>query len=172
METHPYYKLWKNLTTEYTPFEGAKYNVNNETTTSDTYKGLHSINDKYRYPLWTAGDRFNQLMSDQSVKFMSEVITKQLKGVHPEGKNIIVPNDTIRSVADSIYQTSQQSADVMQKMVINYITNAIKLEYETIDNNNKLDIWVTKYDIDSGLQQFNGIKLNNKQRHWGTMWNY
>jgi len=111
-------------------------------------------------------------MSDKSIAFMSRIITKQLDGVHPEGKNIIVPNDTIRSVADSIYQTSVQSADVMQKMTINYITNAIRDEYQQIENNNKLDIWVTKYDIDSGLQQFNGIKLNSKQRHWGTMWNY
>jgi hypothetical protein len=172
METHPYYKVWKNLTTEYNPFEGAKYNINNETTTSDVYKGLHSINDNYRYFAWSSGDRYNALMSNQSVQFMSKLITNGLKGVHPEGKNIIVPEDTIRSVADSIYETSVQSADVMQKMVINYIIGTIKNEYQTIENNNKLDIWVTKYDVESGLQQFNGIKLNNKQRHWGTIWNY
>lgn len=172
METHPYYKVWKNLTTKYNPFEGAKYNINNETTTSDVYKGLHSINDNYRYFAWSSGDRYNALMSNQSVEFMSKLITNGLKGVHPEGKNIIVPEDTIRSVADSIYETSVQSADVMQKMVINYIIGTIKNEYQTIENNNKLDIWVTKYDVESGLQQFNGIKLNNKQRHWGTIWNY
>lgn len=172
METHPYYKVWKNLTTEYNPFEGAKYNINNETTTSDVYKGLHSINDNYRYFAWSSGDRYNALMSNQSVQFMSKLITNGLKGVHPEGKNIIVPEDTIRSVADSIYETSVQSADVMQKMVINYIIGTIKNEYQTIENNNKLHIWVTKYDVESGLQQFNGIKLNNKQRHWGTIWNY
>jgi hypothetical protein len=172
METHPYYKVWKNLTTEYNPFEGAKYNINNETTTSNVYNGLHSINDNYRYFAWSAGDRYNTLMSNQSIQFMSKLITNGLKGVHPEGKNIIVPEDTIRSVADSIYETSVQSADVMQKMVINYIIGTIKNEYQTIENNNKLDIWVTKYDIESGLQQFNGVKLNNKQRHWGTIWNY
>ncbi len=172
METHPYYKVWKNLTTEYNPFEGAKYNINNETTTSDVYKGLHSINNNYRYFAWSSGDRYDTLMSNQSVQFMSKLITNGLKGVHPEGKNIIVPDDTIRSVADSIYETSVQSADVMQKMVINYIIGTIKNEYQTIENNNKLDIWVTKYDVESGLQQFNGIKLNNKQRHWGTIWNY
>ncbi len=172
MQTHPYYKLWKNLTTVYNPFEGAQNNVNNETTDAKTYDGLHSINRNYRYFAWSSGDRYDALFSDKSIKFMSEFITAQLKGVHPEGKNIIVPEATIRSVADSIYETSQQSADVMQKMVINYITSAIKLEYETIQNNQKLDIWVTKYDLESGLQQFNGYKLNNKQRHWGTVWNY
>jgi hypothetical protein len=65
-----------------------------------------------------------------------------------------------------------QSADHMQKMVINYIVNAIKNEYETIENNNKLDIWVTKYDIESGLQQFNSTKLNYKKRNYGTVWKY
>jgi hypothetical protein len=172
METHPYYKFWKNYNKDYNIFEVADETMNSETTSSQTYNQLHSINDKYRYSVWNSGDRYNTLMSDKSVQFMSKAITDFLKGVHPEGKNITVPNDTIRSVADSIYETSVQSADVMQKMVINYIVNWIKNEYETISKNNKLDIWVTKYDIDSGLQQFNGIKLNNKQRNWGTMWNY
>jgi hypothetical protein len=173
MQTHPYYQEWKNYNQIYNPFEGAKYNENNKTTSSDTYKGLHSINTNYRYASgWQPGDRYNTLMSDRSLQFMSGVITENLKGVHPEGKNIIVPNDTIRSVADSIFQTSVQSADHMQKMVINYIANAIKNEYETIENNNKLDIWVTKYDIESGLQQFNSTKLNYKKRNYGTVWKY
>ncbi len=172
MESHPYYREWKNLTTAYNPFEGSKYNINNETTTSDTYKGLHSVNRNYRYAGFVSGDRYDTLMSNGSIKLMSSMITDGLKGVHPEGKNIIVPDDTIRSVADSIYETTAQDANIMQKMVINYIITWIKNEYETIEKNNTYDIWKTKYDLDSDLQQTNGIKLNNKQRHWGTMWNY
>ena len=103
---------------------------------------------------------------------MSKQITKGLAGVHPEGKNIIVPNDTIKSFADSVFLNTTQSVDVMQQMIINYIITTIKSEYEVIENNNKLDIWVTKYDLNSGMQKFNDIKLNNKQRKYGTMWNY
>lgn len=172
MQTHPYYQEWKNLTTVYNPFEGAKHNINNETTTSDVYKGLHSIQQNYRYFAFNPGDRYNRLMCNDSISIMSGFITKGLQGVHPDGKNIVVPDDTIRSVADSVYETSVQSADVMQKMVVNYIINWIRNEYETIEKNNTYDIWKTKYDLDSDLQQFNGVKLNNKQRHWGTMWNY
>lgn len=172
MQSHPYYQEWKNLTTVYNPFEGAEYNINNDTTTSDVYKGLHSIQQNYRYFAFNPGDRYNMLMSNNSISVMSKYITEGLKGVHPDGKNIVVPDDTIRSVADSVYETSVQSANVMQKMVINYVINWIKNEYETIEKNNTYDIWKTKYDLDSDLQQFNGVKLNNKQRHWGTMWNY
>jgi hypothetical protein len=40
------------------------------------------------------------------------------------------------------------------------------------ENNNNLSIWVTKYDIDSGLQRINGIKLNNKRRNNYSYWKY
>jgi len=171
MQSHPYYNEWKNLTTPYTPFNSG-YNINNDTTSAETYNGLHSINSNYRYVAFSPENRYNMLMSNNSIELMSRMITDGLKGVHPEGKRMIVPDSTIRSVADSIYETSNQNANIMQKMVINYIINWIKNEYETIEKNNTFDIWNTKYDLDSDLQQTNGIKLNNKQRHWGTMWNY
>ena len=54
-------------------------------------------------------------------------------------------------------------------MKLNIIKNNVGIVEDT---NNKLDIWVTKYDLNSGMQKFNDIKLNNKQRKYGTMWNY
>ena len=95
---------------------------------------------------------------------MQGMITKFLTGVHPEGKNIVVPKDTIRSVADSVFQTSFANADQMQKQIISFIVAQIKEEYITTQKNNNLNIWVTKYDIDSGMKQFDDVKLNNKQR--------
>jgi hypothetical protein len=69
---------------------------------------------------------------------MGSVITNMLKGVHPEGKNIIMPDDTIRSVCDSIFENSPAHADVMSKMVINYIVDFVKTDYETTTKNNNL----------------------------------
>lgn len=170
MESHPYYNIWNSIQSTYTPVEGSNNNINNITTSSKTYKGL--VPQNYRYFAWSPGEQFNSLMNDESILHMSKQITKGLAGVHPEGKNIIVPNDTIKSFADSVFLNTTQSVDVMQQMIINYIITTIKSEYEVIENNNKLDIWVTKYDLNSGMQKFNDIKLNNKQRKYGTMWNY
>jgi hypothetical protein len=47
---------------------------------------------------------------------------------------------------------------------VSLIVRAIKDEYETIAKNNSYSIWVTKYDTESGLKQFDDVKLNNKQR--------
>ena len=111
-------------------------------------------------------------MSQSSMRLMSTEITRKLEGVHPEGKNIIVPDDMIRSVADSMYENSRMDIKVLQEMTINYVVNSIRTEYDVINNNNKLSIWVTKYDIDSGLQRTNGIKLNRKQRNSYYYWKY
>ena len=100
-------------------------------------------------------------------------ITKRLKGVHPEGKNIIIPVYTISSVIDAIYnKTPHAELDVMIEMVINYIVNQVKTDYETTQQNNKLSIWVTNYDVTSGLQRFSAPKLNNKTRLSYTHWTY
>ena len=57
-------------------------------------------------------------------------------------------------------------------MGINYIVNHIKTEYDTIQKNNSYSLWITKYDVESGLQRVNGIKLNNKQRKAYYAWKY
>lgn len=133
---------------------------------------LGEINN-YRYHKYEGRDRYNTFFSNPTLDYISIEITKRLKGVHPEGKNIIVPNDTILSVMDSIHmKTSNASLDVMMEMVINYIVNQIKVEYETTEKNNNLSIWVTKYDITTGLQRFSDVKLNRKSRVNYTRWNY
>ena len=103
---------------------------------------------------------------------MSKMITHFLRGVHPEGKNIIVPESTIKSVGDSVFQNTFQSAQVMQEMIINFIVESIKAEYETVHKNNQLSAWVQKYDQETGLKQFNGVKLNNKMRSAYMQWRY
>ena len=138
----------------------------------DIYKGLGDVNVNYRYLFFRSQDTYNAFMSQSSMRLMSTEITRKLEGVHPEGKNIIVPDDMIRSVADSMYENSRMDINVLQEMTINYIVNSIRTEYDVINNNNKLSIWVTKYDIDSGLQRTNGIKLNRKQRNSYYYWKY
>lgn len=146
--------------------KGTQYNANNQTTSARALKGLGKVNNGYRYFAWNGSDRFNALFAPRSIQFMSEMITKGLQGVHPEGKNIIVKDDIIKSVADSIFQSSFSNAEQMQSMVVNYIINHIKNETQMIQQNNKLSIWVTNYTVDSGMQKLSkgDIKLNESSK--------
>jgi hypothetical protein len=140
---------------------------------SKNFLNLGDINNNYRYHQYEGRDRYNTLFSTASLNTISNEITKRLKGVHPEGKNIILPDETILSVMESVFtKTSNAELDVMMEMVTNYIVNQVKTEYETTEKNNKLSIWVTQYDITSGLKRFDGIKLNKKQRVGYTRWTY
>jgi len=159
--------------TNNTPYKFTNFN-SITTESSESYGGLGELNGNYRYVLYNrdAGERYPKLMSPDSLNWMSTQITKKLTGVHPDGKNIIVPQHTIKAVADSMFEANAMAVDVLQEMTINYIVSQIKTEFETIQQNNKLSIWVQKYDTSSGMQRFNGIKLNNKSKKGGQNWNY
>lgn len=155
------------------PYKFQNY-TSQSTNSKDYFGGLGDINNDYRYSAGFKGrKRYNDIYSKESVSKIGMEITKKLNGVHPEGKNIIIPVDTISSVIDAMYnKTPHVEFDVMVEMVINYITNQVKTEYQTIQQNNKLEIWVTNYDVTSGLQRFSAPKLNNKTRLSYTHWTY
>ena len=161
--THPYYKVYTDFQKPYN-YWSPGHVANSTTTNYQQTSGEYPINNNLRYAAgwYTNADRYNSFFSKQSIAYISQTITQFLNGVHPEGKNIIVPEATILSVADSVYQYTGQPADVMQRMVIQYIVDTIKTEYVTINKNNDLNIWVTRYDQSSGLKQFNDVKLNKK----------
>lgn len=178
VQGHPFYQTYTNFQ-QYNgnPSIGywqPQYNANNTTTSAaNTYTGEFPINMNLRYAAgYQADQNYLAFFSDKNVRWMSMVITSMLKGVHPEGKNIIIPNETIRSVCDSIFQNSPAHADVMSKMVISYIVEFVKTDYANTTKNNNLSIWVQRYDEESGLKQFNNIKLNNKQRSPYMQWRY
>ena len=168
MTVNPFTQSWLQQNIPYSfPQENSS-----TTDAQSSYKGLNSINKNYRYLFFQSMDTYDYFMSKPSVDLMSGEITRKLEGVNPDGKNIIVPDDTILSVADSMYESYKMDIKVLQEMTINYIVSSIKTEYQITENNNKLSIWVTKYDIDSGLQRINGIKLNNKRRNNYSYWKY
>ncbi len=158
--------------------ENIPYKFQNYTSQSnnskDSLRGLGDINNNYRFSAGFNGrQRYDSIYSKENVSKISLEITKRLNGVHPEGKNIIIPVYTISSVIDAIYnKTPHAELDVMMEMVINYVVNQVKTDYETTQQNNKLSIWVTNYDVTSGLQRFSAPKLNNKTRLSYTHWTY
>jgi hypothetical protein len=144
-----------------------------ESRQSKNFLQLGDINNNYRYHKYEGRDRYNSLFTKSSLNTISNEITKRLIGVHPEGKNIILPNETILSVMEAVHtKTSNASLDVMMEMVVTYIVNQIKTEYDIIQKNNKLSIWVTNLDVTTGMQRFSDVKLNRKTRVNYTAWRY
>jgi hypothetical protein len=72
-----------------------------------------------------------------------------------------------------MFEANPFAVDVLQEMTVNFIVNTVKAEFETTQKNNKLSIWVTNYDVGSGMKKFNDIKLNRKMRTGNNMqWKY
>jgi hypothetical protein len=171
--SHPFLITYTDFQKPFDGFFSTQHNGNNPSTSTDNYKGEAPINGQYRYVVGYQGnDRYITFFNVNSINFMSKMITALLKGVHPQGKNIIVPNETIESVADSVFQNTGQSAQVMQEMVINYIVESIKTEYANEQKNNAYSPWVQRYDQETGLKQFSDVKLNNKMRSAYMQWRY
>jgi hypothetical protein len=149
-----------------------KVDTNSNTDSSGYNNNSKNINGAYRYAAFTSltADEYTALFSKTSIDFMSAQITARLDGVHPEGKSIIVPDDTILSVADSIWNYGYLTLGLIQEQVIMFIVETVKNDFEMIQQNDRLSTWVQKYDISTGLKQFNGIKLNEKKHapfyHW------
>ena len=160
---HPYWNSYKNYQTPYSYWNSiSEKSMLNNTTSYKTYIGQDNINKDIRYALYTPRENYNTLFSKDSLELMQIAIRNSLEGIHPQGKHIIVPLETIRSIADSIYENSRREVHVMQAMIINYIVNNIKTEYDTIQKNNNMSIWNTKYTEETGMKSFDGIKLNNR----------
>jgi hypothetical protein len=108
-------------------------------------------------------DCYYTFFSKRNILNISYEITRRLQGVHPDGKNIIVSDDNILSVMDSIYNNTYKDVQKMTMMTIAYIVDYITTEFKTIEQNNKLNIWVTQYTDDWGIKQVSKIKIREKR---------
>jgi hypothetical protein len=158
----------------YTPYETNK--LSSSTDSALLEPDTNAINPWYRNVQFTAANDvdYTTLFSNQSVAWMSAQITLRLKGVHPQGKDIIVPDSTILSVADSWYQGTQLTVEMLQEMVIMHIVNQIKNDYQLTEDNDKLSAWVQLYSMDTGLRQWPSPEdwINQKRRTYTWSWNY
>jgi hypothetical protein len=117
---------------------------------------------------------YTDLFSQASVDWMSLQISLRLRGVHPEGKNIIVPDSTILSVADSVYQNTFLTLELLQEMTVLHIVEAVKNDFELTQQNDKLSIWQTLYSMDTGLQRISQVDshINDRRGTHYYHWNY
>ena len=155
-----------------------KYKTNELPSSTDSVinYGIDSkdTNRWYRYSAYTAENDplYQAFFSDDNLNWMSVQITNRLKVVHPEGKNIVVPNQTIASVADSYWNKTFLTSETIREMTILYIVNQVTTDFQITQQNDNLDAWVQKYDITTGLRQFNDIRINEKTKTYFYNWNY
>lgn len=156
----------------YTPY--ITNNVKSLTDSTNYANGSVNVNGLYRNVVYTQFDNpnYTSMFSDSSIAFMSDQITRRLEGIHPEGKHIVVPKETILSVADSYWNNNYNNVPLIQEQVIMFIVNSIKTDYGITANNEKLSAWVQMYTMDTGLKQFNGVKLNENRGINFYSWNY
>jgi hypothetical protein len=146
-----------------------------------------------RYVGWDANSLgYGMLMSDITVELVSKKCTELLAGVHPEGRPIVFPKQSIINVLDSVYQShtprvgdihsryiqadTTQRNDVAEMInrAIKIITSQVRNEYEVAEQNSKLTIWTTVYGDfnEHGLRSHPQItQINNRgpNRHQISM---
>lgn len=125
-------------------------------------------------------DCMSDLFSEQNLNSMSKEITKRLKGVEKNGRDIMVPLSTIGGVLSSVYLNGRDPsvgdiyarynienndvdrlAQILILQTIQIIVDQIKTEYEMKDNNYNLSIWdsVLGDFNEKGLRQHPPIKI-------------
>jgi hypothetical protein len=134
-----------------------------------------NVNVSYRYSAFTAAKDplYTSLYCDSSISWMSNQITARLKGVHPEGKDIVVPAETILSVADSYAHNGKYTdLELIKQQVVMMIVEHVINDFESTKVNNNLSVWNSIFTDDKGLTRKNDIKLNNRRRTPFYSWNY
>lgn len=124
------------------------------------------------------------LYSPQNLQELQNVIKKSLKGVHPEGKDIIVSFEQIAEALSNVYSNGTRTniGDIHSRFIIQQekprcdirtindqtiqaIVNMIKTDFEVQENNKKLTIWTTVYGDfnEQGLRAHPPIKIRRKR---------
>lgn len=168
---------WKMVTSPYT-VNDVMENVS-PTNSSDYVNqscGTNNVDTWYRHPVFMAfnDDYYKSMFCPESIDWISNQITIRLRGVHPEGKNIVVPDKSISSVVDSYYNNGfWQDPNLVREQVTMHIVSQIKNEFEMYKINDNLSPWVQLLTADTGMQRISSdIKLNEKRRTQYWSWNY
>jgi len=128
-------------------------------------------------------DHLKYLYSNENLTHLQKIITKSLEGVHPEGKEIIVPLKEIASSLSNIYEnanrtqigdihsryivpqaTPRNDCKTINEQTIQAIVSLLRTQFQVEKNNKKLTVWNTLYgDFNKeGLRAYPPIKLRNK----------
>jgi len=129
-------------------------------------------------------DKIKYLFSQTNIDYLSRTISEALQGVDPQNRKIIIPDDKICNILNSVYRNGtrpnvgdihsryiipsiQTRNDVrdMNNQTIGIIVSYIKDEIEMTENNKSLTVWNSLYgDFNQvGLRAHPQIKI--RKRH-------
>jgi hypothetical protein len=122
---------------------------------------------------------FKDYFSKDRLVQIQERISKLLQGLHPEGKTIIVPIETIKHVLSRFFDNKRDNVWRMIDNSIETIVTQIRDEFEINESNSKLNNWIVKLDetdygggIESALRAHDVIKIREKVINRGFQYNY
>lgn len=104
----------------------------------------------------------DNFFSQETINLISKKVSELTRGIHPKNKIIIVPDEQIAGVMDSIFRyyrpptgdiytryiipnDERNSTSYMIDQVIEVITSHLVTEYKMRENNEKLSAWVQVY---------------------------
>ena len=146
---------------------------------------MHNTND-YNYTRHVGYSESNNCIkkyyNDETLEIMSHKITELLEGVDTQGRPIIVPKQTIKSVMDTIYESYRPPTgdiygryNVPSNLTENYVQSLIDQTIEVIvsdvkanlgmdEANSKLNIWTSLLGSfnNHGLRSHAPIKIRKK----------
>jgi hypothetical protein len=148
-----------------------------------------NVNDDnyYRFAGWEESTYgISEYFSDKTVKIISHKVSQLLEGVDPQGRKIIVPNDTITSVMSQIYNSFRPpTGDIygryniptnepenynqdMINQVIEVITSDVKANIGMEECNRKLTAWTTVLGDfnEHKLRQYSTLKVRDKNTNF------
>ena len=93
---------------------------------------LTKCNTNYlKHPGWKYSTNCNleEMFAPENINNLSKIITSELEGVDPNGRNIVVPNKTICNVLSSIYQNFvPPTGDIVTRYIIPNINNTFQTQ--------------------------------------------
>lgn len=128
-------------------------------------------------------EKYAFVFSQQNIDYLSTTISDALRGVDPQNRKIIIPDDKICNVLSTVYKygTRCNVGDIYSKYIIepiavrndikdinnqtiNIIVSSIRDEVEMTLNNKKLSVWDTVYgDFNrQGLRAHAPIKIRKR----------
>lgn len=136
-----------------------------------------------RYVAWSENPCLKALYSRSNIALISRKITELTQGLDPQGRLIVVPDDTICNTIDGVFQSwmprigdiysrlnipTEETGNIIQSIInqtIEVIVSTLKNEYEMAKINSKLSAWVQVYgDFNtSGLRAHPIIKVQENR---------
>lgn len=126
---------------------------------------------------------FDYLFSDENLDNISKEITRNLRGLRSDGRDIVVSRNVILSVLNNITDNyTPQVGDIYTRYsierleerndlayislrTVEAVVSYIKLEYETETDNSRFSVWDARLinAQDHNMTHNNTIKLNNRR---------